>query len=292
MEAFTTPFPPVRAGARSSRGWACTACSSSPASGSLCAAALRRGEPAGRGRPAAGGQRPARGPDPDWPAARCSAGSCARSASITAFPCPREARAASAMRSCAASRRTAASYVRWRVARITVRAGRAVGVELADGSAIAARAGVVADVGACAYQELCWEASGAPRLREDLGRFHDNSTVKVDWPCRARSRGRRRRPARLALPPGREPRLPDRGDRRTRARRDPGAALHRSTVRSRGPDAAARGAETAWAYTHVPQRTRGGAAAASRAHGTPLSWETFTRRVEAEVEAQAPGFRS
>ena len=50
--------------------------------------------------------------------------------------------------------------------------------------------------------------------------------------------------------------------------------------------------ETAWAHTHVPQRTRGDAGAASRASWDAAELETFTRRVEAEVEAQAPGFRS
>lgn len=182
-----------------------------------------------------------------------------------------------------------------RVARVAVRGGRAVGVELADGSAIAARAGVVADVGAPQlYRELLDDGWVLPRLREDLNRFqYDNSTIKVDWALSG--------PIPWMSPQTREAgtiHLAESLDFLTEVTAD----LERGVIPARpfivfgqygraDPTRQPEGAETAWAYTHVPQRTRGDA-------GGDLtgSWDTaelgaFVERMEAEIEAQAPGFR-
>jgi phytoene dehydrogenase-like protein len=58
------------------------------------------------------------------------------------------------------------------------------------------------------------------------------------------------------------------------------------------PTRAPAGAETAWAYTHVPQSPRGDAGP----DGLTGSWDEretaiFTERIEAQIEELAPGFK-
>ena len=182
-----------------------------------------------------------------------------------------------------------------RVERITVRGGRAVGVELADGSTIAARAGVIADVGAPQlYQELLGSEWVRPRLREDLGRFqYDNSTVKVDWALS----GSIPWTSRQARDAG-TIHLAESLDFLTEVTAD----LERGVIPARpfivfgqyglaDPTRQPEGAETAWAYTHVPQRTRGDAGGDLSGSWDATELESFVGRMEAEIEAQAPGFR-
>ena len=57
------------------------------------------------------------------------------------------------------------------------------------------------------------------------------------------------------------------------------------------PTRAPEGAETAWAYTHVPQATRGDARAELRGVWDTAELETYAGRIEEEVEQLAPGFR-
>jgi phytoene dehydrogenase-like protein len=56
---------------------------------------------------------------------------------------------------------------------------------------------------------------------------------------------------------------------------------------TRAPD----GRDTAWAYTHVPQRIRGDAAGELRGVWDPAEADRFAERVEDAIEALAPGFR-
>jgi phytoene dehydrogenase-like protein len=52
------------------------------------------------------------------------------------------------------------------------------------------------------------------------------------------------------------------------------------------------GTETAWAYSHVPFRVRGDAGGALRGVWDASEAEAYADRLEAEVEAFAPGFRA
>jgi phytoene dehydrogenase-like protein len=52
------------------------------------------------------------------------------------------------------------------------------------------------------------------------------------------------------------------------------------------------GTETAWAYTHVPQRVRGDAGGELKGRWDFGEAEAFADRIEARIEALAPGFRS
>ena len=52
------------------------------------------------------------------------------------------------------------------------------------------------------------------------------------------------------------------------------------------------GTETAWAYSHVPFRVRGDAGGALRGVWDASEADAYADRLEAEVEAFAPGFRA
>jgi phytoene dehydrogenase-like protein len=180
------------------------------------------------------------------------------------------------------------------VTRVVVRRNRAAGVELADGRTISANAGVLADVGAPQlYRDLVpAECVPPPRLHA-LTRFqYDNSTIKVDWALSAPipwSSEDARRAGTLHLA--------EDFDFLSQATGD----LERQVIPARpflvfGQYSAAdatrqpEGAETAWAYTHVPQRTRGDAAGQLTGSWDRDELDTFVQRVEAEVERFAPGF--
>jgi phytoene dehydrogenase-like protein len=52
------------------------------------------------------------------------------------------------------------------------------------------------------------------------------------------------------------------------------------------------GKDTAWAYTHVPQRVKGDAGGELDGSWADSDAERFAARIEAEVERRAPGFRA
>ena len=52
------------------------------------------------------------------------------------------------------------------------------------------------------------------------------------------------------------------------------------------------GTETAWAYTHVPQKVRGDAGGDLKGVWDLAEADAFADRIEAEIERLAPGFRS
>jgi len=172
---------------------------------------------------------------------------------------------------------------------IIVRGGRAVGVRVARGGDVAARRAVLADVAApLLYTSLLrQDALPAPFVRK-LPQFQwDTGTVKVDWnldapiPWRADAA---RRAGTVHLAEG--------IDDLTRAAADLACGdvpadpflivgQQSMTDASRQPP----GRETAWAYTHVPHR-----GASSDSDGSDR-WEHLVNRMEAIVEAHAPGFR-
>ncbi len=181
------------------------------------------------------------------------------------------------------------------VTRILVRDGRARGVQTADGERLAAGRAVVADVGAPAlYRRLVGVEHLPARLLEDLDRFqYDAGTVKVDWALAA--------PIPWAAPEARRAgtlHVADDLDDLTRY----AAQLAMSRVPERpflivGQYAAADrsrqppGAETAWAYTHVPQRIVGDAGPDGIAgHWDERETDAMAARIEQRIEELAPGF--
>jgi len=182
------------------------------------------------------------------------------------------------------------------VTQVVVRRGRAVGVRTADGDGVGARHGVLADVSAPAlYGRLLAPGDVPARVRAELPSFQrDDATVKVDWALS--------RPIPWAAPEARRAgtvHVVDSVDELSEAMNRIARGLvparpflvmgqYSMTDRSRQPP----GAETAWAYTHVPQAIRGDAG------GDDLtgSWdererERFAARIEERIEALAPGFR-
>jgi phytoene dehydrogenase-like protein len=184
---------------------------------------------------------------------------------------------------------------------IEVRDRRAVAVTLADGSTVDARRAVIADVGAPAlYRHLVGEEHLEPSFVRALDRFqYDHGTFKIDWalsgpiPWRAEAA---RRAGTVHVSTSIE------------AATRYGAQLADGYIPARpfvlvgqmnkaDPTRSPAGTETVWAYTHVPQVPRGDAGA--RPGEPPLTgrWdaaetEVFAARIEAEIEALAPGFRA
>lgn len=183
-----------------------------------------------------------------------------------------------------------------RAIQVLVRGGRARGVRLADGRELHARLGVVADVGAPQlYRELLAPDDVPPRIVRELEHFqYDNSTVKVDWalsePVPWRSEPVRRAgtvhiaeslemltEATNAL---QQQRIPER------------PFLVFGQYAGADPSRAPEGHDTAWAYTHVPQRARGDMRGELRGTWDAAELDVYAARIEDEVEQLAPGFKS
>ena len=181
------------------------------------------------------------------------------------------------------------------VSRIEVRRGRAVGVTTADGDAVPVRRAVLADVGAPAlYLNLVGTEHLPAMLVEDLRRFqYDSATVKLDWSLS----GPVPWSAEAAASAG-TVHVAESMDALT----DFAAQLARGLLPARpflvfgqmnvaDPTRSPAGTETGWAYTHVPQRVRGDALDELGGRWDRGEGERFAERMEAEVEALAPGFR-
>jgi len=184
-----------------------------------------------------------------------------------------------------------------RVSRVVVRDGRAVGVTTADGDEVAAGRAVIADVGAPAlYRDMVGPEHLPASVLDDLRRFqYDNSTVKVDWaldgpiPWAAEPA---RRAGTVHLAEGMDHFIEASCDLLSgRIPARPHLVLGQMGVAD--PTRSPAGTETAWAYTHVPQRVRGDAGG----DGLKGVWdfaeaEAFADRIEERIEMLAPGFRS
>ena len=182
-----------------------------------------------------------------------------------------------------------------RVRQIECHDGRAVAVGTEEDRYPADRA-VIADVGAPQlYRDLLRDVPLPAQLLSDLEHFqYDNGTVKVDWtldgPIPWRSeRARRAGTVHVA----------DSLD----ALSEQAATLARGVIPARpylvmgqysrfDASRAPAGKETAWAYTHVPQRVRGDGAGELTGSWDERETAMFADRVEAEVEQLAPGFRA
>jgi phytoene dehydrogenase-like protein len=171
---------------------------------------------------------------------------------------------------------------------ILVRGKRAEAVRTSDGVEIRARRAVLADVSApVLYRSLLSPDDLPARLLTKLERFQwDNATVKVDWnldepiPWSA-SAARRAGTVHVAASV----------DALTKASaelacgeapRDPFLVMGQQSMTD--PSRQPPGKETAWAYTHVPHRRRGGGPPA------PFSADEVADRMQAIVEQHAPGF--
>lgn len=181
---------------------------------------------------------------------------------------------------------------------------RAVEIECRGGHATAvltaqerhpARRAVIADVGPLQlYRDLLGKQPLPARLLRDLDRFqYDNGTVKVDWTLDAPIPWK----AAAARAAG-TVHVADSTDSMTRQ----SAELACRTIPaspylvmgqyahfdpSRAPD----GKDTAWAYTHVPQRVAGDAGGELTGRWDERESDLFADRIEQQVEALAPGFR-
>jgi phytoene dehydrogenase-like protein len=155
---------------------------------------------------------------------------------------------------------------------------------------------VIADVGAPQlYRELLPAHALPARLLRDLDRFqYDNATVKVDWTLD----GAIPWTAELARAAG-TVHVAEGVDALTRQAADIACRLlpaepylvlgqYARTDPSRAPT----GKETAWAYMHVPQRIEGDVRGELRGTWDERETNLFADRIEEQVEALAPGFRS
>ncbi len=183
-----------------------------------------------------------------------------------------------------------------RVSEVVVRGGRAVGVRTASGEGVVARKAVLADVAAPDLYGGLVDAAHLPqRVMDDVRRFQwDFATFKVDWAL-ARPIPWEAQAARGAG----TVHVADGVDELTRF----AAQIARSLVPDRpfalvgqmttaDPTRSPAGTESAWAYTHVPQRIKGDAGDdALTGRWDERESEAMADRVEAQIERLAPGFR-
>ena len=184
-----------------------------------------------------------------------------------------------------------------RVGQIVLRRGRAAGVRLEDGSEIPVRRAVLADVSAPAlYLDLVGPEHLPDGLRADLRRFQwDSATFKVDWSLD----GPIPWTAQLARQAGT---IHVAEDMDALSRHAHHVVLRELPERPflifgqysmADPTRMPEGREVAWAYTHLPRAPeRDAAGELSGALDTAEAQGAFAERMEAEVEALAPGFRS
>ena len=183
------------------------------------------------------------------------------------------------------------------VDRIVIRDRRAVAVRTRGEEVRASRA-VLADVGAPSlYLDLVGAEHLSPKVVDDVRRFvWDNATVKVDWNLD--------RPIPWISEPARRAgtlHLAESVDSLTEST----AALARGLVPANpflimgqqsmtDPTRMPAGAETVWAYTHVPREIRGDAAGQLAVPGDGVldrsGLECLADRMQHEIEVLAPGF--
>jgi len=181
-----------------------------------------------------------------------------------------------------------------RVTSIEVRDGRATGVRTAGGEHFTASRAVLADVSAPAlYGELLPPEVLPPRVHRAMRKFEwDPATVKVDWALDG--------PIPWQEKPSKSPgtvHIADSVDALSMAAAQiaaglvpPEPFLLMGQMSTADPTRSPAGTESAWAYTHVPQRIRGDADFTGRWDSSEA--ERFADRMQAQVERAAPGFTS
>jgi len=181
-----------------------------------------------------------------------------------------------------------------RVDQVVVRDGRAIGVRTLDGAEYAAGRAVLADVSAPAlYCHLIPRQDLPSSVLHRLRFFKwDPGIVKVDWALSSPI------PWRDApdLAPG-TAHLADSVDdlRRWSGQLAAGWIPDRpfllmGQMTTADPNRSPAGTDAAWAYTHVPQLTRGDAGGKLTGQWDAAEAEAMAERIEARVEEYAPGF--
>jgi phytoene dehydrogenase-like protein len=179
--------------------------------------------------------------------------------------------------------------------RIVVESGRAVAVDAAEGLRIMARRAVVAGVVApILYGHLLAAGDVPRRAGRGMRRFQwDPGTVKVDWALSA--------PVPWAQPPsypaGTVHVADDLADM-TEALGQISANLVPARpfllagqMTTTDPTRSPEGTESMWAYTHVPRETAGdGGEGSISGRWDHDDCERFGDRIQARIEARAPGF--
>jgi phytoene dehydrogenase-like protein len=170
-----------------------------------------------------------------------------------------------------------------RVERIDVRGGRAVAVHTAAGLTARVRRAVIADVNApTLYRTLLPAAAVPPRLRDDLDRFEwDTPVVKLNWALDGPIPWRAREVAGAGtVHLGADDLGLVRWSADIESRRLPESPyMLFGQMTTADPGRSPAGTESAWAYTHLP-----------RGIDDDASADELARRVDATVEAFAPGF--
>jgi phytoene dehydrogenase-like protein len=181
------------------------------------------------------------------------------------------------------------------VSRIVVDHGRAVAVEVADGTCVDVRRAVVAAIVAPLLFGRLLASDDLPRrIRRGMQRFQwDPATVKVDWALDG--------PVPWAETPAYAPGtvhvsddLADMSEALGQVSSDLVPAkpfLLAGQMTTTDPTRSPEGTEALWAYTHVP-RTTAGDAGDDRITGLwdHTECERFADRIQARIEARAPGF--
>lgn len=184
-----------------------------------------------------------------------------------------------------------------RVARVDVRRGRAVGVFTDDGDHVVVDRAVLADVAAPNLYGRLLDASDVPdRVHRHMRSFElDPSTVKVDWALDG--------PVPWSSPPPYAPGTVHVADSvsdmvESLGQVTAGAVPARpfllaGMMTTTDPTRSPAGAESMWAYTHVPQRVvRDAGSGDIRGVWDADDLERFADRVQDRVERLAPGFAS
>jgi phytoene dehydrogenase-like protein len=182
-----------------------------------------------------------------------------------------------------------------RVTSVVVKDGRAVGVDTAAGERYDARKAVLADTGAPQlYLDLIPREHLSKQLVEDLEKFqYDASTIKVDWaldgpiPWKVADA---HRAGTIHVTEGVDHLTQVAADITCgRIPKDPFLILGQYSMVD--PSRQPAGKETAWGYTHVPQRTKSDAGGELTGKWDQDETDRFADRMEAQVERLAPGFR-
>ncbi|MFF1820789.1 phytoene desaturase family protein [Kribbella sp. NPDC058245] len=181
-----------------------------------------------------------------------------------------------------------------RVDRILIRGGRAIGVRTTDGTEYGAARAVLADVSAPAlYRDLIPRDQLPKHVHQRLRAFRwDPGTIKVDWALSSPIPWRDQ----PALAPGTAHLADSVADlRRWSGQLAAGYIPDRpfllmGQMTTADATRSPAGTESAWAYTHVPQQTRGDAGGALTGQWDDSEAEAMAARIEARVEQFAPGF--
>jgi phytoene dehydrogenase-like protein len=180
-----------------------------------------------------------------------------------------------------------------RVDRIVVERGRAVGVE-AGGEALSARRAVIGALEVGALVRLAGPESFPPRALAEIRYYRPGlGTFKVDWALDGQ--------VPWAAEECRRAGVVHVGDTLTEMSRSAWEAAHgllpaKPTLilgqqSLADPSRAPAGKHTLWGYAHVPANPTGDAGRPRARAGWDRSTESFLDRMEASIEAHAPGFR-